>query len=103
MDPGRTGRVENVARQDRITTSRVLMWTGLGYAVAHGSVGLGAETERIAEAFNWTVVFLMAMPYAILAGVAAWIGCHYMRARRKRSAQERAAELQLVKKGEPRG
>ena len=24
------------------------------------------ETERIAEAFNWTVVFLMAMPYATL-------------------------------------
>lgn len=77
------------------------MGTGLSYAAVHGSVGLGAETERIAEAFNWTVVFLMAMPYVILAGAAGWIGYHYLRARRKKAAHERS--LQIVKKGEPRG
>lgn len=81
---------------------RMLMWSGVGYALSDGPVALGAE-ERVVEAFDWAVVFLIVMPYAILLGVAGWIGYHYMRARQKRLARERDSGLQIVKKGEPRG
>ena len=57
-----------------------------------------AETERIAEAFNWTVVFLMAMPYATLAGCLGWIVYRYTRSRR--AGEDRQARLHIVKKGE---
>ncbi len=60
--------------------------------------GLAAETERIAEAFNWTVVFLMAMPYATLAGCAGWIIYRYTRAQKAREGGQ--ARLHIVGKGE---
>jgi hypothetical protein len=78
--------------------SRALIGVNLGYALSYGAVAIGAERERIVEAFNWTVVFLMAMPYVIVAGAAGWIGYHYMRARQKRLAHERGSGLQLIKK-----
>jgi len=58
----------------------------------------GAENERIVEAFNWTVVFLMAMPYVILACVAGWIFYHYTRSSRKKVAG--VSSSYLIKKGE---
>lgn len=60
--------------------------------------GLAAETERMVEAFNWTVVFLMAMPYATLAGCVGWIVYRYTRAHREREAGQ--ARLHIVEKGE---
>jgi hypothetical protein len=60
--------------------------------------GLAAETERIAEAFNWTVVFLMAMPYATLACCVGWIVYRYTRSPRARDGGQ--GQLHIVKKGE---
>lgn len=57
-----------------------------------------AETERIVEAFNWTVVFLMAMPYATLAGCVGWIIYRYARAHRTREGGP--GRLHVVRKGE---
>lgn len=56
------------------------------------------ETERIAEAFNWTVVFLMAMPYLTLAGCLGWIVYRYTRAQKTRADQR--TRLHIVRKGE---
>ncbi len=56
------------------------------------------ETERIAEAFNWTVVFLMAMPYLTLAGCLGWI--FYRRTRAQKPLEDRRARFHIVRKGE---
>ncbi|MDE0212966.1 MAG: hypothetical protein OXN22_02680 [Deltaproteobacteria bacterium] len=56
------------------------------------------ETERIADAFNWTVVFLMAMPYLTLAGCLGWIIYRYTRAQKTR--EDRRTRLHVVRKGE---
>lgn len=56
------------------------------------------ETERIAEAFNWTVVFLMAMPYLTLAGCLGWIV--YRHARAQKTREDRRTRFHIVRKGE---
>jgi len=73
-------------------------FVALGCVLFGTHSAFGAENERIVEAFNWTVVFLMGMPYVILAGVAGWIFYHYSRSRRKKVADERGSSLRLVKK-----
>ena len=59
---------------------------------------LAAESERMVEAFNWTVVFLMAMPYATLACCVGWIVYRYTRSHRARDDGQ--AQLHIVRKGE---
>ena len=84
--------------------NRLATWaTGTAAVAATGIVpsarqGLAAETERIAEALDWTVVFLMAMPYATVAGCVGWIIYRYTRAHRMREGRQ--ARLHIVRKGE---
>lgn len=81
------------------TDDRFSTWAGwMTGAAATGLApwirqGLAADNERVAEAFNWTVVFLMAMPYATLAGCVGWIVYRSTRARKGRQAR-----LHVVKK-----
>ncbi len=44
--------------------------------------GLAAEAERTTDAWSWTVLFLMAMPYATLAGCLGWFVYRYTRSQR---------------------
>ncbi len=60
--------------------------------------GLAAETERMVEALNWTVVFLMAMPYATVACCVGWLVYRYTRAHRAREGRQ--GGLHIVRKGE---
>ena len=60
--------------------------------------GLAAETERMVEAFNWTVVFLMAMPYVTMACCVGWLVYRYTRAHRAREGRQ--GRLHIVRKGE---
>ena len=71
----------------------------LGYVLYGSDAALGAENERIVEALNWTVVFLMAMPYVILAGVAGWIFHHYTRRSRRKINDRPGSRVHLIKKG----
>lgn len=86
------------------TNNRLAIWvTGTAAAAATGFAppirqGLAAETQRIAEALDWTVVFLMAMPYATAAGCVGWIIYRYTRAHRLQEGRQ--AQLHIVKKGE---
>lgn len=80
-------------------SARLMVWIGFGYALFGACAVLGAENERIVEAFNWTVVFLMAMPYVILATVAGWIFYRYTRSSRKKVIDRPASSVHLVKKG----
>jgi len=43
----------------------------------------GAAGERLTDAFNWSVLFLMAMPYAILASVGGYLFYSYRRASKR--------------------
>jgi len=58
--------------------------------------GFTADADLIAEAFNWTVVFLMVTPYAILVCCVGWIAYRYTRARRAREGRQ--DRLHVVKK-----
>lgn len=88
------------ARKSWAHAVRTAAWTGAAMAgpALWTRPALAAESERIAEALNWTVVFLMAMPYATLAGCAGWIVYRYTRAHRAREGAE--VRLHAVKKGE---
>jgi cytochrome bd-type quinol oxidase subunit 1 len=86
------------------TDNRFVTWKAGMISVAATALAtwtqqaLAAESERIVEAFNWTVVFLMAMPYATLACCAGWIVYRYTRSPRARDGGQ--GQLQIVKKGE---
>ena len=80
-------------------TLRLAAWIGIGCVFFETHAAFGGESERIVEAFNWTVVFLMAMPYVILGGVAGWIFYRYTRSSRKRVVDQPASSVHLVKKG----
>jgi hypothetical protein len=46
----------------------------------------GAEgNDPLTDAFNWSVLFLMAMPYAVVGSIGGWIFYSYRSAARKRS------------------
>ena len=84
--------------------NRFVMWTA-GTTAAAATVfdpwtrqGFTAETERMVEALNWTVVFLMAMPYVTVAGCVGWLVYRYTRAHRAR--ESRQGGLHIVRKGE---
>jgi hypothetical protein len=57
-------------------------------ALAHGcSVCLTGDTGPMGDAYNWSVLFLMATPYTVMASVGAWLVYKYRRA----STKERRA------------
>jgi hypothetical protein len=63
-------------------------------AVAHAcAVCLtGAGTgDPLTEAFNWSVLFLMATPYAVVGSIAGWLFYAYRSAARKRGLLNKEA------------
>jgi hypothetical protein len=47
--------------------------------------GDGGPTDN---AFNWSVLFLMAAPYTVVGSIAAWLFCIYRRSAVKRPENE---------------
>jgi len=47
----------------------------------------------IEEAFNWSVLFLMATPYAVVGSIAGWLFCTYRRSAAKRERNEATQPL----------
>jgi hypothetical protein len=75
-------------------------------SLAHGcSVCVtGAGNDPSAEAFNWSVLFLMAAPYVVAGSIAGWLVYSYRRLGSKRDrAEEREAPLHLVWKQKENG
>jgi hypothetical protein len=63
------------------------------------SVCLGGADghDHLTNAFNWSVLFLMAMPYAVVASIAGWLFYSYRSAIRKRgSPKKKAPALRLA-------
>lgn len=53
--------------------------------------------DPLADAFNWSVLFLMAMPYTVLGSIGAWLYCAYRRAAVKEGKiKAEKAPLQLA-------
>ena len=51
----------------------------------------GTQNDPTANAFNWSILFLMAMPYAILGSIGGWFFSVYKRATRKGEGAEKKA------------
>lgn len=61
------------------------------------SVCLTGDSGPIADAYNWSVLFLMATPYSVIACVGAWIVYKYRRAAKQQriGAEQPLAQLTL--------
>lgn len=71
-----------------------LVWLVPGLAEACAVCLAGASGgDRIAGAFNWSILFLMGMPYTIMGSVAGWIFYAHRRAARKRNAAKGKAQV----------
>ncbi|TMA13418.1 MAG: hypothetical protein E6J89_01465 [Deltaproteobacteria bacterium] len=63
------------------------------------SVCLGGADgyDPLTDAFNWSVLFLMAMPYAVVGSIAGWIFYSYRSAVKKRGLlKKKAPALRLA-------
>lgn len=47
-----------------------------------------AQNDPAAHAFNWSILFMMAMPYAVLGSIGGWLFYAYRRAARKGEGPE---------------
>lgn len=52
----------------------------------------GVANERLMDAINWSVIFMMAMPYTVLFSVLGFFVYAYRRAAKKARAEDRRAE-----------
>jgi len=67
----------------------------LAPALAHAcAVCWTGDGDPTADAFNWSVLFLMATPYTVVGSIAGWLFYSYRRAAAKRS-QGQATESPL--------
>lgn len=61
------------------------------------SVCLSGDSGPIADAYNWSVLFLMATPYAVFGCLGGWLVYKYRRAaKEKRSEPEQRPLAQLT-------
>lgn len=49
----------------------------------------GAADDPVTDAFKWSVLFLMATPYAVVGSVAGWLAYAHWRARLKKEGRLR--------------
>jgi len=65
----------------------------------------GAPGDRLVDAFNWSVLFLMGAPYAIFGVVAGWLFYIHRRADRESGGERKKSpvlRLAWVNKGSGR-
>ena len=49
--------------------------------------------DPIFRGFNWSILFLMAMPFVLVASIGAWV---FFKVRRDRGTQKEAPHLRLI-------
>ena len=77
------------------TAAAAAIWAhgGAAHACSTCISGItGPGGERLIDAFNWSVFFLMAMPYAIVFSVLGFFVYAYRRAAKKARVEKRRAE-----------
>ena len=57
------------------------------------SVCITGASDPTADAFNWSVFFLMAAPYSVVASIAGWLFYTHRRSAAKRAESEAAPPL----------
>ena len=69
-----------------------------GMALACAVCVSGAADDPLTDAFNWSVLFLMAMPYTVVGSVAGWLAYTHWRAAAKKDggAKKKAPVLRLA-------
>jgi hypothetical protein len=62
------------------------------------SVCLGGAdgNDPLTDAFNWSVLFLMAMPYAIVGSIGGWIFYRHRSVRKREMPEKKAPLLRLA-------
>ena len=68
----------------------VLLFPSAARACAVCLTGAGTG-DPLTEAFNWSVLFLMATPYAVVGSIAGWLFYAYRSAARKRGLLNKEA------------
>jgi len=83
-------------KRNTLLTSLVAgLAVALAPALAHAcAVCWTGEGDPTADAFNWSILFLMATPYAVVGSIAGWLVYSYRRAAAKRD-QDHATESPL--------
>ncbi|MGH7774702.1 MAG: hypothetical protein ACREQA_20960 [Candidatus Binatia bacterium] len=57
----------------------------------------GSADDPLTDAYNWSVLFLMAMPYAVVGSVGGWLFYNHRRAAKKHGGpKKRAPVLRLA-------
>jgi nicotinamide riboside transporter PnuC len=77
--------------KQRILLAAISVWTALfdiRSIVNACSVCLTGANDPTADAFNWSVIFLMAMPYTVVGSIAGWLFFSYRRSAAKQKEQE---------------
>ena len=77
--------------KQRILLGAVSVWTACfdGPSIVNAcSVCLTGANDPTADAFNWSVLFLMAMPYTVVGSIAGWLFFSYRRSAAKQKEQE---------------
>ncbi len=72
--------------------SAAVTWAFHGSAHACSVCINGAAGDRLVDAFNWSVIFLMAMPYTIVFTIIGFFVYAYRRAAQKQRAEDARAE-----------
>ena len=77
----------------------VLPYAGLALLLVPALAGacavcVGGDSDVTTDAFNWSVLFLMATPYTVVGSIAGWLFYKYRRAAAK-SADEAARQPAL--------
>lgn len=55
-----------------------------------------ASGDPTTDAFNWSVIFLMAMPYTVVGSIAGWLFFAHWRAARRQGRKKESAFLRLA-------
>src|SRR5215471_10413701 len=86
-------------RRDILSIVSTLALTFMVPALALGcSVCLGGAdgNDPLTDAFNWSVLFLMAMPYATVGSIAGWIFYRHRSARKQEMPEKKTPVLHLA-------
>jgi hypothetical protein len=55
-----------------------------------------ASDDPTADAYNWSVLFLMAMPYTVVGSIGGWLFYNYRRAGRSGGRRKKHPVLRLA-------
>lgn len=72
----------------------IAVWTAVFYShsLAHAcAVCLTGASDATTDAFNWSVLFLMATPYLVVSSIAGWLVYTYRRSAARQQREEAAS------------